>query len=63
MGYPSKRMKNNTEGDLNYGGPTQEGLEGKNIKWPRYHSCPILARMLLAFVLKICVKLNERILD
>ena len=44
MGHTSRIMENNAEGNLSCGGPVQEVSEGKNIsKWPRDHSCDIVA--------------------
>lgn len=61
-GHPCRNMENSgTEGDLNCWGPAQEVSEEKDIsKYPRDHSCYILAKNVAIFALirKICLTLN-----
>lgn len=46
----NRSMENSVGGDLNREGPDQEVREGMNIsKWPRDHSCAVLAKTRAAF--------------
>lgn len=46
----NRSMENSIGGDLNCDGPDQEVQEGMNIsKWPRHHSCAVLAKTGAAF--------------
>jgi hypothetical protein len=50
-------MEDSAGGKLNCWGTPQEVSEGKNLsKWPRDHSCDILAKKMASFALalKIC---------
>lgn len=44
-------MEDSAESELKCGDPVQQVLEGKNRKWPRDHSCDILAKNMAAFCL------------
>ena len=62
-GHHSMSTEDNAKGSLNCGGPDQEVSEGKSTisKWPRDHSCDILAWNVVALcpcLKKICLRLN-----
>ena len=45
IGNPSNNMEDIAEGHLNYDGSAQKVSEEENVsKWPRNHSCNILAK-------------------
>ena len=57
MDYTSRSIEDNAESTVGYDGPIEEVSERKNIsKWPRDHSCDILAKNTI--VLNICLGLN-----
>lgn len=61
MDYTSRSIEDNAESNVEHDGPIEEVSERKNIsKWPRDHSCNILAKnnMLFTIVLNICLRLN-----
>ena len=67
MGHPSRNFEGSNPGaNADCGGPALEVSERNNINyWPRDGPCNILSKMCLlsAVVLRICLRLNEKVMD
>lgn len=63
MGQTSRIIEDSsTEGKVDYAGTSQEVSEGKHIsKWPRHHSCDILAKNVVGFYLCSKILLENKL--